>query len=150
MFRSARVALALAVSALFAGPAFAEPGFTVTAPGAAPVIAAPVAPAGIVPPPPVPAVDVTSAPVPLPAAPAPPAPIPSLAPVPAPLPERPSAGIVRSGTPEEGCFAGKDEYLDVWHATGVAPDPCFVPPAVNGQAQPGGVTGTLDGVPFPA
>ena len=69
-----------------------------------------------------------------PATPAVPVPAPTATPAPASEPVAPPLGIVRSGTAEEGCFVDKEEYLDVWHATGVAPEPCFVPPALSARS----------------
>ena len=129
MFVPARFAIVLAVPALCAGTAFADAG---TGPPPAPAAVAAQAAGVSVPVAPVPGAPAASpsVPIPPPAPPAPPAP--GLT-GPAPAVDVPPAGIVRAGTAEEGCFADKEEYLDAWHATGVAPDPCFVPPTRGGN-----------------
>lgn len=71
-------------------------------------------------------------------------------PMPNPGSDQPATGEgrVRTGTAQEGCFQDKFEYLEAWNRTGVEPEPCFVAPPPNNQAQPDGVKRTQDGKPF--
>jgi hypothetical protein len=57
-------------------------------------------------------------------------------------------GRVRTGTPEEGCFASMREYLDAWDRTGVEPDPCFTSQQPADQPQPDGVVRSYNGEKF--
>lgn len=57
-------------------------------------------------------------------------------------------GRVRTGTAQEGCFQDKFDYIEAWNRTGVEPEPCFVAPPPNNQAQPDDVQRTHDGKPF--
>lgn len=71
-------------------------------------------------------------------------------PMPNPGSDQPAAGEgrVRTGTAQEGCFQDKFEYIEAWNRTGVEPEPCFVAPPPNNQAQPDHVKRTQDGKPF--
>lgn len=57
-------------------------------------------------------------------------------------------GRVRTGTAQEGCFQDKFEYIEAWNRTGKEPEPCFVAPPPNNQAQPEDVVRSQDGKPF--
>jgi hypothetical protein len=71
-------------------------------------------------------------------------------PMPNPGSDQPAQGEgrVRTGTAQEGCFQDKFEYIEQWNRTGVEPEPCFVAPPPNNQAQPDQVKRSQDGKPF--
>ena len=64
------------------------------------------------------------------------------------LPAKPTDGLVRTGTEEEGCFPDMRSYLEEWHRTEQEPDPCFLPQPASGQKQPGDVQRSYNGEKF--